>query len=116
MGSGKERLRNVLYAVANHDCDVGYTQGMGFIAALLLTLMTEDDAFWSLTALLDQNGKYQLRGLYLDGLPLLLNRHCAHSLTLCLSVRRRHEVMMPLMRSQSGFQSENALKTVYVVG
>jgi len=73
--SGKERLRNVLYAAANHDCDVGYTQGMGFIAALLLTLMTEEDAFWSLTALLDQNGKYQLRGLYLDGLPLLINRY-----------------------------------------
>ena len=44
-GRGKESLRNVLYAYANHDSDVGYTQGMGFIAALFLMLMTEDDAF-----------------------------------------------------------------------
>eukprot|EP01084_Bolivina_argentea_P081693 147906_1 len=74
-GRGKESLRNVLYAYANHDEEVGYTQGMGFIAALFLMLMTEEDAFWCLVRLLDQNGEYQLRGLYLDGLPLL---HCRY--------------------------------------
>ena len=48
---------------------------MGFIAALFLMLMTEDDAFWCLCKLFDQNGDFQMRGLYLDGLPLL---HCRY--------------------------------------
>merc|ERR1712013_194072 len=48
---------------------------MGFIAALLLMLMTEDEAFWCLCHLLDGKGKYKMRGLYLDGLPLL---HCRY--------------------------------------
>ncbi|ETO27521.1 GTPase activating protein [Reticulomyxa filosa] len=34
-------------------------------------LMTEEEAFWMLVNLLKSNGKYQLRGLYIDGLPLL---------------------------------------------
>merc|ERR1740123_82982 len=72
---GKDSLRNVLYAFANHDVDVGYTQGMGFIAALLLMLMTEDDVFYCLCQLLDQNGEFAMRGLYLDGLPLLHMRY-----------------------------------------
>jgi len=74
-GRGKESLRNVLYAYANHDTDVGYTQGMGFIVALLLMLMTEDDAFWCLVKLLDQNGAFAMRGLYIDGLPMLHMRY-----------------------------------------
>ena len=61
-GRGKDSLRNVLYAYANHDTDVGYTQGMGFIAALFLMLMTEDDAFYCLCKLFDQNGEFQMRG------------------------------------------------------
>eukprot|EP01083_Nonionella_stella_P240054 839510_1 len=70
-GRGKDSLKNVLYAYANHDIDVGYTQGMGFITALFLMLMTEDDAFWCLCKVLDGNGDFAMRGLYLDGLPLL---------------------------------------------
>ena len=42
--------------MANHDQDVGDTQGMGFIAAMMLMQMTEDNAFWSLATLSDQNG------------------------------------------------------------
>eukprot|EP01084_Bolivina_argentea_P121615 215523_1 len=58
---GKDSLRNVLYGFANHDEDVGYTQGMGFIAALFLMLMTEDSAFWCLQRILDQNGLFAMR-------------------------------------------------------
>jgi hypothetical protein len=31
---------------------VGYVQGMGFIAATLLTYMAEEEAFWTLAALM----------------------------------------------------------------
>ena len=42
--------------MANHDQDVGDTQGMGFIVAMMSMQMTEDNANWSLATSLDQNG------------------------------------------------------------
>lgn len=50
---------------------VGYVQGMGFIAGLLLLYMSEEDAFWTLVALLKGAVQPPLEGLYLAGLPLL---------------------------------------------
>ena len=43
---GQTSLRRVLLRYAAVDEDVGYCQGMGFIAAILLTYMSEDEAFW----------------------------------------------------------------------
>merc|ERR1719251_188984 len=50
---------------------------MGYIAALFLMLMTEDDAFWCLCSIfdVDRTPLFQMRGLYLDGLPLLNLRY-----------------------------------------
>eukprot|EP01084_Bolivina_argentea_P153677 267952_1 len=72
-----EYIRHVLYAMANHDIHLGYTQGMGYIAALLLMLMTEDEAFWCLCSILDNNNTpdFSMRELYVDGLPLLNLRY-----------------------------------------
>jgi len=50
---------------------VGYVQGMGFIAGLLLLYMSEEDAFWTLVALLKGAVQSPLEGLYQAGLPLL---------------------------------------------
>ena len=50
---------------------VGYVQGMGFIAGLLLLYMCEEDAFWLLVALLKGAVHPPLEGLYQSGLPLL---------------------------------------------
>merc|ERR1712137_433905 len=49
-GQGQTMLTNVLLAYSSHRPDVGYCQGMGFITAMFLMYMTEEDAFW----LLDQ--------------------------------------------------------------
>lgn len=49
------------------DPEVGYCQGMGFIAGLLLTYMSEDVAFYAFTALM-QHRLGPLRLLYLPGL------------------------------------------------
>ena len=46
-------------------------QGMGFIAGLLLLYMPEEDAFWTLTALLKGAVHPPLEGLFRPGLPLL---------------------------------------------
>lgn len=58
---GQAALRNILRAYAVYDPKVGYCQGMAFVAGLLLSYMPEEDAFWTLTALL-QNPKYGLAG------------------------------------------------------
>jgi len=43
-----DKLRHVLYAYAQVDSDLGYTQGMNFIAGMLLMYMDEELAFKSL--------------------------------------------------------------------
>ena len=50
---------------------VGYVQGMGFIAGLLLLYMSEEDAFWTLVALLKGARNEPFEGMFADGLPLL---------------------------------------------
>lgn len=72
-GDGQNQLYRVLYAYACHDQEVGYCQGMGFLAALFLMYYTEEDAFYCLLSLLN-NPKYSMRGLFTPGLPLLHER------------------------------------------
>ncbi|KAJ7285492.1 hypothetical protein O6H91_Y330200 [Diphasiastrum complanatum] len=50
---GRNALRRLLTAYARHNPDVGYCQAMNFFAALLLLLMPEENAFWTLTAIID---------------------------------------------------------------
>ncbi|KAL0291818.1 UNVERIFIED_CONTAM: EVI5-like protein [Sesamum calycinum] len=64
-------LYNVLKAYSVYDRDVGYVQGMGFVAGLLLLYMSEEDAFWLLVALLKGAVHAPMEGLYLVGLPLV---------------------------------------------
>eukprot|EP00249_Psilotum_nudum_P022439 c28518_g2_i6 orf=750-1991(+) len=70
-GPGQRSLYNVLKAYSVYDRDVGYVQGMGFLAGLLLLYMSEEDAFWLLVALLKGTVHTPLEGLYLVGLPLV---------------------------------------------
>ncbi|XP_034033101.1 TBC1 domain family member 10A [Thalassophryne amazonica] len=51
---GQAKLFRVLIACARYNPQVGYTQGMSYIAAVLLMQMGEEEAFWALTALLDK--------------------------------------------------------------
>eukprot|EP00164_Ancoracysta_twista_P007120 GFYU01010055.1.p1 GENE.GFYU01010055.1~~GFYU01010055.1.p1 ORF type:complete len:400 (+),score=74.13 GFYU01010055.1:145-1344(+) len=67
-GMGQRSLFNVLRAYSIHDPVVGYCQGMGFITALLLLYMSEEDAFWMLVCLMQ---RYNMTGLYKPGLPQL---------------------------------------------
>ena len=45
---GQASLRRVLKAYSLHDPEVGYCQGMNFIAGMLLTIVSEEEAFWML--------------------------------------------------------------------
>ncbi|XP_022772057.1 EVI5-like protein isoform X3 [Durio zibethinus] len=70
-GPGQRSLYNVLKAYSVFDRDVGYVQGMGFLAGLLLLYMSEEDAFWLLVALLKGAVHAPMEGLYQVGLPLV---------------------------------------------
>eukprot|EP00467_Chlorarachnion_reptans_P026024 CAMPEP_0114489626 /NCGR_PEP_ID=MMETSP0109-20121206/1994_1 /TAXON_ID=29199 /ORGANISM="Chlorarachnion reptans, Strain CCCM449" /LENGTH=431 /DNA_ID=CAMNT_0001666159 /DNA_START=146 /DNA_END=1441 /DNA_ORIENTATION=- len=69
-GLGQTSLFNVLKAYSMYDKNVGYCQGMGFIAGLLLLYMDEDSAFWTLVALITTR-KFNMRGLFSNKMPLL---------------------------------------------
>ncbi|KAL5974435.1 hypothetical protein ACLOJK_031100 [Asimina triloba] len=63
-GPGQRSLYNVLKAYSVFDRNVGYVQGMGFLAGLLLLYMSEEDAFWLLVALLKGAIHEPMEGLY----------------------------------------------------
>ncbi|CAN0909345.1 TBC1 domain family member 9 [Linum grandiflorum] len=50
---GRDALRRILTAYARHNPSVGYCQAMNFFAALLLLLMSEENAFWTFMGILD---------------------------------------------------------------
>ncbi|XP_038993103.1 EVI5-like protein isoform X2 [Hibiscus syriacus] len=53
-GDGRNALRRLLTAYARHNPSVGYCQAMNFFAALLLLLMPEENAFWTLKGIIDE--------------------------------------------------------------
>ncbi|TKW26830.1 hypothetical protein SEVIR_3G217100v4 [Setaria viridis] len=50
---GRNALRRLLIAYAKHNPSVGYCQAMNFFAGLLLLLMPEENAFWTLVGIID---------------------------------------------------------------
>eukprot|EP01012_Entosiphon_sulcatum_P011709 TRINITY_DN1720_c0_g1_i1.p1 TRINITY_DN1720_c0_g1~~TRINITY_DN1720_c0_g1_i1.p1 ORF type:complete len:365 (+),score=90.15 TRINITY_DN1720_c0_g1_i1:132-1226(+) len=67
--SGQQKLRNVLHAYAVFNPEVGYCQGMGFVAATLIIHMPNDEeCFWTLVRMMTI---YDMENLYKHGFPLL---------------------------------------------
>ena len=62
-GYGKKALRRILRAYSVYDSDVGYCQGMNFIAAMLLTFLPEEESFWMLVVVMNED-PYKLRDLF----------------------------------------------------
>ncbi|CAL0320675.1 unnamed protein product [Lupinus luteus] len=50
---GRNALRRLLTAYARHNPSVGYCQAMNFFAGLLLLLMPEENAFWTMMGIID---------------------------------------------------------------
>jgi hypothetical protein len=68
----RDSLRNILHAYAVMDNECGYVQGMAYPAAMLLSYMDEERAFWCFMGLMMM--KFQLRRLYanaFEGLTFL---------------------------------------------
>lgn len=66
-GIGQQSLLRVLRAYAACDEEVGYCQGMAFLAGVLLSFCPEEDAFLMLFQLM-KSEPYMLRRLFLPGL------------------------------------------------
>ena len=60
---GQASLRRLLKAYSVYDRDVGYCQGMNFIAGMLLTLMSEEEAFWLFTFIMHSK-PCQMHGMF----------------------------------------------------
>jgi hypothetical protein len=56
----------VLRAYSKFNEATGYVQGMGFLAAIMLTYMDEESTFWMIHSLMI---KYSLKGYYLKNFP-----------------------------------------------
>jgi hypothetical protein len=63
MGQGQSSLRRVLRAYSMYDTDVGYCQGMNFIAAMFLTFLTEEESFWLLVVVMNEE-PYKIREMF----------------------------------------------------
>ncbi|KAM6937516.1 TBC1 domain family member 2B [Xenentodon cancila] len=51
--SGIQKLRNVLLAFSWRNPDIGYCQGLNRLAAIALLYLDEEDAFWTLIAIVE---------------------------------------------------------------
>lgn len=63
IGQGQDSLRRILRAYSMYDTDVGYCQGMNFIAAMFLTFLSEEEAFWLLVVVMNEE-PYKLREMF----------------------------------------------------
>eukprot|EP00979_Chaetoceros_neogracilis_P013198 scaffold3722_cov227-Chaetoceros_neogracile.AAC.7 len=64
---GQAKLRRVLRAYSIYDLDVGYCQGMNFIAAMFITFVEEEEAFWILVYIMNES-PCRMRGLFGEGM------------------------------------------------
>eukprot|EP01091_Cochliopodium_minus_P009599 TRINITY_DN2392_c0_g1_i1.p1 TRINITY_DN2392_c0_g1~~TRINITY_DN2392_c0_g1_i1.p1 ORF type:complete len:686 (+),score=197.69 TRINITY_DN2392_c0_g1_i1:34-2091(+) len=63
---GQKSLYRVLHAFSLHNVNVGYCQGMGFVVALLLMYIPEEEsAFWALVHIIDH---YEMEGMWAQNL------------------------------------------------
>ncbi|KAN0022805.1 hypothetical protein ACTFIU_005545 [Dictyostelium citrinum] len=65
---GQNSLFRILKAYSIMDPEIGYTQGMSFIAAVLLSEMDETESFWTFTSIMKN---YKLSTLFCHDLSLL---------------------------------------------
>lgn len=70
-GVGQRSLFNVLKAYSVHNPQLGYTQGMNSIVAVLLMYMHEEDVFWTLDTLMTNQTLYGMNDLFVPGFPKL---------------------------------------------
>lgn len=64
---GQASLRRVLRAYNAYDPEVGYCQGMNFIAGMFITYMSEEEAYWLLVNIMN-DAPCRMKGLFGEGM------------------------------------------------
>ena len=100
-GLGQRSLFHVLRVYNVYDPTVGYCQGMGFIVALLLCYMPEEDAFWMLVSLMRE--PYDFGHVFAPGLPRFTE--------MMFIFRRLVEQVLPKLARH--FEAENVLPDMF---
>ena len=65
-GKGQRKLYHVLSNYSKYNKELGYVQGMGYLAAIFLLYMDEESSFYMLHSLIEN---YGFHGLYATGFP-----------------------------------------------
>jgi len=76
-GKGQCALFSILKSYSNYDIELGYCQGMGDVAALLLKYFPEREAF-SILDILMKETKWGIRGCFINGFPKLQRTFFVH--------------------------------------
>jgi len=63
---GRESLNRLLKAYSVFDQEVGYTQGMSYIAALFLIFLSEESSFWLFATVMKE---YHMREFFIRNMP-----------------------------------------------
>ena len=71
LGEGQRTLFRILMCFSSFNKSTGYVQGMGFLAALFLSYMDEENSFWMLYIIFK---KYNLEEIYIKDFPGLRKR------------------------------------------
>uniref|UniRef100_A0A5F9DM29 Rab-GAP TBC domain-containing protein n=1 Tax=Oryctolagus cuniculus TaxID=9986 RepID=A0A5F9DM29_RABIT len=69
-GMNQQALFHILMAYSVYNPEVGYSQGLSHVVALLLMYMPEEDAFWALVQLMESR-KHAMHGFYKPNTPKL---------------------------------------------
>jgi hypothetical protein len=109
-GVGQIKLFNILKAYANYNLDLGYTQGMNTIAALLLMYLDEESSFWCLVHIMGHH-KYLMGDIFLEGLKLLKYIGFPLLMENCFIHEKLFE--LKLSKLYSHFQDQGLITTMY---
>ena len=71
LGEGQRTLFRILMCFSSYNKSTGYVQGMGFLTALFLSYMDEENSFWMLYCIFS---KYNLEEVYTKDFPGLRKR------------------------------------------
>lgn len=77
-GKGQISLFNILKAYSILEPEIGYCQSMSDIGAFILKYFEEEEAFWLLVKIIEDE-KYQFYGRFVEGFPLLKRTFYVHN-------------------------------------
>lgn len=105
-GAGRPMLYNLLRAYAAYDIDIGYSQGLAFIAAFLIMHIPNDElAFYSLVIIM-LNQQYNIRWLYENDCINLQSMFSAFECMMALHTPRAYKHMQQQSVQPSMFSTQ----------